>query len=354
MKVTNMLGYKIFKENKDDITMYRIIKIKQYHDGSEPKEITVKDLYTDEVKVVKLEELKDFIPLQPDGYITFNQVHIHDQNEILKDVVITASKILNLKIGDNLPYAICRQSITDIFYNLICQSEENMIVGLSCNQDTCPSNFDFRQLLACDGVDKTQYVNYYRTDTLKDVMPMIKTHGLNEVMEKNYMKHIKASGNTMAAFKNEDKGWCKDIDTLMRENNFQADIDQMLGITAVGFNLGDCIVKKPLPGKEGEEYDSIKDDLKAWLSQIFRVNINTISIVKYGYDIDLADFNNARYFLLRDNTDTLYLLVYTIDADELEIDLINKANELDISTKYILEFNKNKYKRYNKDNDNQD
>lgn len=354
MRIGSMLGYKIFKEDKDSLKIYRITKIKKYKDGAEPSSITIKDLDTDEEKIVRLEDIKDYVPLEPDGYLTFNQVYIVDNGEVLNDVVITASKILNLKIGDTLPYAVCRQSITDIFYNLICKNENDMIVGLAVNQDDCPTNFDFRQMLACDGVDKSQYVNYYRMDTLEDVMPMIKTHGLNEIMEKNYMKHIKASKNSAAAFKKEDRGWCKDIETLMKENNFQSDIDQMLGITAVGFNLEECIVKKPLPGKEGEEYDSVRDDLKNWLSQIFRVNINTISIVKYGYDIDLADFKNARYFILRDNTKTLYLLVYTIDKDELEIDLINKANELDISDKYILDFYKNKYKRYNKDNNNQD
>ena len=354
MKINNMLGYKIFKETKDKIIMYRITKIKNYKDGTEPLSITVKDLDTNEEKIVRIEELKDFIPLQPDGYLTFNQVHIVDGGDILNDVVITASKILNLKIGDTVPYAVCRQSCTDIFYNLICKSENDMIVGLSVNQDDCPTNFDFQQILACDGVDKTQYVNYYRTDTLEDVMPMIKTHGLNEVMEKNYMAHIKASKNTSAAFKKEDRGWCKDIETLMKENNFQADVDQMLGITAVGFDISESIIRKPLPGKDDMEYETVTDDLKAWLSQIFRININNISIVKYGYDIDLADFNNARYFLLRDNTKTLYLLVYTIDRDELEIDLLNKAKELDISSKYILEFYDNKYKRYNKDNSNQD
>ena len=326
MKINNMLGYKIFKEDKDGIIIYRITKIKDYKDGSEPTSITVKNLDTEEEKIVKLEELQDFVPLEPDGYLTFNQVHIVDNGEVLNDVVITASKILNLKIGDTLPYAICRQSITDIFYNLICKTENDMIVGLSCNQDTCPTNFDFRNLLACDGVDKTQYVNYYRMDTLEDVMPMIKTHGMNQIMEKNFMKHIKASKNAEAAFKKEDKGWCKDIETLMKENNFQADIDQMLGITAVDFNLADCIEKKPLPGKDGEEYDSIRDDLKLWLSNIFGVNINTISIIKYDYDIDIVDFKNSRYFILRDNTKTLYLLVYTIDKDELVMDLVNKAN----------------------------
>ena len=353
MRVENMLGYKIFKETEDGLIMYRIIKVKQYQNGGSPATITIKDLDSGEEKIVRVDELKDFTPLEPDAYLTFNKVHIINDGKVLNDVVITASKILNLKIGDTVPYAVCRQSCTDIFYNLICKNEDDMIVGLSVNQDDCPTNFDFRQILACDGVDKSQYVNYYRLDTLEDVMPMIKTHGLNEVMEKNYMEHIKASKNTAAAFKKEDRGWCKDIETLMKENSFQSDIDQMLGITAVGFDMSECIVKKPLPGNPDEEYESIKDDLKEWFKKIFRVNINNISIVKYGYDIDLADFNNSRYFLIRDNKNILYLLVYTIDDNELEIDMINKYNEPDISTKYLLNFY-NKYNRYNKDNNNQE
>ena len=179
-------------------------------------------------------------------------------------------------------------------------------------------------------------------------MPMIKTHNLNETLEKLYNEHIKYSKNTSAIFKKEDKGWCKDIDTLMKENNFQYDIDQMLGINAVDFNIKDYIITAPLPGKEDEEYETITDDLKSWLCSIRNENINNISIVKYGYDIDLADFKNSRYFLLRDNTKTLYMLVYTIDRDELEIDLINKANELDLSSKFRLEFY-NKYNRNNND-----
>lgn len=354
MKINNMLGYKIFKETEDKLIIYRITKIKQYKDGAEPYQITVKDLDTNEEKIVRIEELKGFTPLQPDGYLTFNQVHIIDNGEVINDVVITASKILNLKIGDNVPYAICRQSCTDIFYNLICKTEDDMIVGLSINQDTCPSNFDFRQILACDGVDKSQYVNYYRTDTIEDVLPMIKTHGMNEIMEKNYLKHIKISNNVSAMFKKEDKGWCRDIETLMEENNFQADIDQMLGITAIAFNLSDYTIKKPLPGKEDQEYETLNKDLKLWLSKLYNININNISVVKFGYDIDLADFNNARYFLIRDNTKTLYLLVYTIDQDELEIDLINEANKPDITLKFALDFYKSKYTKYNKDNDHND
>lgn len=336
MKVENMLGYKIFKETEDGLKMYRIIRL-----NGAPKTMRIKDLDSGEESVVNVEDMRDYTPLTPDGYITFNKVHILNNNEILHDVVITASKILNLKVGDTVPYAVCRQSCTDIFYNLLCKNESDMIVGLSVNQDDCPTNFDFREILACDGVDKSQYVNYYRMDTLEDVIPMIKTKELNAVMNENFMKHVKATGDSKIAFKNEDRGWCKDIDILMKENNFQADIDQMLGITAVNFKIEDYIV-------EDNNNQTFTDDLIAWLRSIFRININRIGVVEYGYDVDLAEFNNARYFLLRDNTKKLYLCVYTVDKDELEIDLINKANELDISTKFILDFY-NKYNRYNND-----
>ena len=353
MRIENMLGYKIFKETEDDLIIYRIIKVKTYPNGGSPATVTVKNLDTDEIKIVRVDELSDYTPLTPDAYLTFNTVHLNEGGKILNDVVITASKILNLKVGDTVPYAICRQSCTDIFYNIMCNSENDMIVGISINQDDCPTNFDFREFLACDGVDKSQYVNYYRMDTLEDVMPMIKLHGLNQVMEKNYMEHVKASKNTAAAFKKEDRGWCKDVETLMKENNFQSDVDQMLGITAVSFDMKDYIIKKPLPGKPEEEYESVTDELRDWFKKLHRININNINIVKFDYDIDIVDFKNSRYFLIRDNTKTLYLLVYTIDNEELEVDLVNKSNELDISTKFMIEFY-NKYKRYNKDNDNQD
>ena len=346
MKVENMLGYKIYKETEDGIKMYRIIRVK-----GAPKTMRIKDLDTGEESVVDPKDMSDYIPLSPDGYLTFNKVFIDNNGKRLYDVVITASKILNLKIGDTLPYAICRQSCTDIFYNLLCKDESDMIVGLSVSQDSCPTNFDFREMLACSGIEKSQYVNYYRLDTLEDIMPMIKTGDLNKVMEANYLAHVKATGDSKLAFKNEDKGWCKDIITLMRENNFQSDIDQMLGITGVNFKISDYIVT--FKDSNDKELETFTPDLINWLKELHRVNINRLSVVEFGHDIDLADFKNTNYFLLRDNTKKVYLCVYTVDNDEFEIDLVNKAKELDISDKFILDFYK-KYNRYNKDNNDQE
>lgn len=343
MKVENMIGYKIFKSENDELIIYRIIDV---HHVNKELFIKVKNLDTDEEKDVKMDELEGYTPLQPDAYITFNIVYIMNEGKKLEDIIITASKVLNLKIGDTTPFAICRQSITDIFYNMMAKNENDIIVGLSINQEDCPSNFDFRNFLACDGIDYSENVYYYRTDTIKDILPMININKYNKIMRKNFTDHLKATKNTNALFKKEDRGWCVDIETLIKENNFQSDIDQMLGITAVDFDISKCIEEKILPGTDDKTYESVTDSFKFWLSKLHRININTISIVEFGYDIDLVDFKNSRYFLLRDNTGKLYLLVYTIDRDELEFDLVNKYNKASDIDKYVLDFY-NKYNKYN-------
>ena len=346
MNINNMIGYKIFKEEDDKLILYRIIKIKKSETSNQTISIKVKDLNSNEIKKLKLDDIKGFTPLEPDGYITFNCVNINTDNEIVKDVIVTASKFLNLKIGDTLPYAICRQSITDIFYNLLCKDEGDMIVGLSVNQDDCPSNFDFPILLSCDGIDFSESIHYYRTDTIEDdILPIISIYKYNEILFENFKKHIAASNDKSGAFRKQDKGWCKDLNTLLLENTFQSDVDQMLGITAVKFKIEDELIEQEL--SNGEKYFSFNDTTREWLSSIFKINIKKTTVIEYDYDVDTVEFKNTRYLLLRDNTKKLYLVVYTLDKEELEIDLIDKANESDFSTKYRLDFY-NKYNQYNK------
>ena len=344
MKIENMLGYKIFKEDNDELTMYRIIKMRKPVSGGSPSEVTVIDEFTKEEKKVRVEDLKGFTPLEPDAYLTFNAVHVLTGDKPALDVVVTGSKLLNLKIGDTLPYVICRQSVTDIFYNLICTQESDMIAGISINQDTCPTNFHFENFLACDGIDKSEYFNYYRTDTVEDILPYIKTNRFNEILNKNYMEHCKFKKDTSLAFKKQDGGWCKDLETLLKENAFQSDIDQMLGIIAVDFDLKDYIVNKPLISGKGE-YESLNEELSIWLGATCRVVINDTTVIKYDYDIDLSDFNNTRYVIIRDKNKDVYVIAYTTGDQKLLQDLEEKAQQLDLSDKFRLEF----YNKYNKD-----
>lgn len=353
-KIQNCVGYKLFKVLEDgSIDLLRIMHVRKYSDGGAPSEITVRDENTKEVKKVRVDSLSDYTPLEPDGYLTFNIISIKDREtngkdtKVYKDVVVTASKFLNIKIGDTFPFAICRQSITDIFYNLLSQDENDMMVGLAVNQNDCPANFDFKIMLAADSILHTESVNFYRNDLLETIInDFVKVNKFDEVLDNLFKEHAKATGDPKVNMKKTDKGWCRSLKSLLHENNFQHDINEMLGITDVEFEIAPLLVEAELPGKEGETYQTCIGDLKLWLSSIYEVAIQDITFLEWGHDINLADFNDARYFLLRDSKDKLYLTVYTVAGEYHKIDLEAAYENKDFSTQFRLNF----YNKYNQSN----
>lgn len=345
MKLHTKIGYKFFKILDDDsVEVIRLAYARKYKKGA-PSEVKI--INSDGVyEKIRVEKLKEYTPLEPDGYCTFNIATLVDGNKkIHKDVIVTASKFLNLKIGDTMPYAVCRQNITDVFHNLVCTNDNDMMVGLSINQDTCPANFDFRTMMVCNNIEYTNVVNFYRNDNLSDIISLIKESKFDEVLADCYSKHVKATGDPSLNFKRHHKGWCKDLITLLNQNNFESDIDQMLGITTVDFDIDEYIVKS-------DDKDSVTDDLKLWLSSIYKAAINSTLILEYDHDINLADFNNVRYTLIRSTiTNKLYVFVYTVDGEYFESELQKKAEETDFSTKFRINFY-NKYNGINKSNSN--
>ena len=124
-----------------------------------------------------------------------------------------------------------------------------------------------------------------------------------------------------------------------------ADINEMLGIVQVDFKLSDyeTTVSKKDNNGNNIEYKIARDDLRLWLSSIYNMNISEIAILEFDHDINLADFNDTRYLLIRDITNTLYIAVYTIDGEFYEKDLEEKSKELDFSSKFKLSFETSKY-----------
>lgn len=346
MKAKNILGFKLFKEDQDGIHMIRIVKVKE-SSQDEFSTLTIKDYDTDELSKVKIKDLEGYTPLEPDAVLTASVVNLHDNNgELVKDVVVTANKYIYLKVKA-LPYAVCRQNVIDVFNELFLTSEENNIVGLSINKDNCPAGFDFQIMFAADEIEKHVFVNFYRTDTLEDIIEMVPLHSFNEVLFELYQEHCNYKKDPKAFMAHEDDGWCDNLELLLKVNNFQYDLDQMLGITPLDFDIEPYIIYKPIPGNESEEYGCLREDIKAWLSSIYKININEANIIEYDHDINLADYNNSAYFLFRDINNKVYLVVYTVDGEYLESDLEAKEKELDFSTKFKIKF----YNKYNNSND---
>lgn len=347
MKLFAMVGYKLFKECENGhIHMIRITNVRRpfkiTESSKEPSEITIYDYDTKETKKVRVDSLKEYSPLEPDGILTFNIVNIVDPNTntINKDVMVTATKYLNIKFGlSKLPFAVCRQSVTDIFNNLVVKdAEKDMLVGLSVSESTCPPNFDFRIMLSCSDIVFSEMVNIYRNDILDDIYPLIRLNKYNGVLEKLYRIHCENTDDKRCLLLDEHKGWCKNLKLLLKQNNFQFDINEMLGITGVDFEIAPYLESRVIPGKKDETYMIAGEELHDWLCKTYKLNITEAAVLEFDHDINLADFNNSRYFLFRDNKNKLYLFVYVIGKEKFEADLEAKYNEMDFSTKFRLAY----------------
>ena len=125
----------------------------------------------------------------------------------------------------------------------------------------------------------------------------------------------------------------------------------MLGITDLDFDITPYITEKQTQDKSGNSISIpiLKDDMRYWLSSIYKINIKEVDILEFDHDIDLAQFKYSRYFIFRDNTKKMYLAIYTIEGEYLESDLEIKSIEMDFSTKFKINF----YNKYNQINNAQ-
>lgn len=352
-KVMNKyLGHKFYKQNEDDtFEIIRIIKLGEFND-----KVIIRNEETGNTKTVTFASLKGYTPLKPTGLVTFSTVKVYDKGEkppFPNDVVICLYRMIDIQLDQNVPpFAVCRQSITDIFYNLLADKEDHGIVGLSVTRDDCPTNFDYRIMAACDEICHYEMVNLYIDDTLDNILECIDTNIYDSVLFRNFSVHMKLK-NPMwmeQTFKKtkeitSDSGWCSDLKSLLLDNNFITDMNTMRNITELDFDISEDFISEHVKLQNNDEYDrvSVSEECMKYLSYVFKVNMKTTMVIEYNYDIDLADFNHSNYILLRDKTQKLYIVVYTVDGEYIEKDLEDKSNKMDFSDRYRLDF----YNKFN-------
>ena len=274
----------------------------------------------------------------------FNRVGIYSDRKNGKDlnldVIVSLFRILDIKVDINEPFAICRQNITDFFYSIISNEIDHGYVGVSATRENIPSEIDYGILASCDELYQTDIVHFYFDDTIEDVLNCIDSTDYDKALEENYIIHKKAinpfyiiDGDNNKS----DKGWCRDLYTLLKENNFNNDMDTMRNITSLAFDL-----KEFLDEVEDGVY-KLNDFMLKYFNSIFSISANSTMVVEYFYDIDFADFANSNYILLRDSNNSTYVVVYTTNGEYLEVDIESEINKLGIGDKIRLDY----YNKYN-------
>ena len=280
------LGYKFFKskEDSEEIDLVRVIRI------FDEKKISVEDLDTGETKFITFDDLAGYTPLEPTGFITIAKVGMQDdkiKSLMNYDVIVSLYRLLDVKLNLNEPYAICRQSVNDFFYTMIAPNPEVEYAGVCCSRENCPSNIPYYMMAACDEVFNFTMVHFYLTDTIKDILKMVDTTLYDKVLEKLYVEHMKSINPLYTVEKDKrtsHNGWCRKLETLLVENNFQTDMDTMRNVSSVDFDVTEYVDIKDENGLE-VMYGNI--ELHDFISNTFRLNIkDKLIVVKFDVDID--------------------------------------------------------------------
>lgn len=332
-KIKKYLGCKFYKIREDEsISMIRIIRISDFNNM-----VTYKDLDTKEEKKVNIKELQGYTELEPIGIVSFAIAGMYDEEHHLNnDVIVAAYRILDLKMDINAPFCICRQSINDFFASVMYPDKN--IVGVSVTRDNCPAEIDYRLMVSANTISDYVMTNIYYEDTIDDILDCINTKKYDSILAGLQQQYIDDFGIVNRDHKASINGWCKDLKTLLIDNNFESDIDEMRDIQAVDFNIEDHLIDNdtttPSKGFDKEALEFFR--------VTFKVPAVSTVAVPYKHDIDLADFNNTNYIKMRDNTNTLYIVVYKNEGQYLEKELEDWNNRKTISDQIKLAFY-NKY-----------
>ena len=117
-----LLGSIFYKFNDED--KLEQIRVKQIKNRDL---YVIEDLDSNETKKFTYEDFTDYKLLKADGCIGFNIVSLNDG---LRDVIVTYHRASDVENGDTIPFAVCRQSVSDVYTNL---TNKNKLIHYKLN-----------------------------------------------------------------------------------------------------------------------------------------------------------------------------------------------------------------------------
>ena len=227
------IGSKFFryidKDNEQVLELIRILKADPIKD-----KIRYFDMHTGKANTIDYKTLIDnYSELSPDGSIIFAVASVGNAND-----VIVALKDYANKSKNELPYAVCRQSIHDFFQDFNKEDFRRISVGISVSQDTCPSNIHFGQVLTCDASKEIyqKHVMIYLDDTLDDILKLVRSTKYDNALKK--LKTMAYQEARQEGFnENNIIGYCESLRDLLESNTFMYDFRKCFNIVEVPFHI---------------------------------------------------------------------------------------------------------------------
>lgn len=244
-----------------------------------------------------------FVKLTPDGYIDFSIVEL---SKHVKDVMVVILRDEDIRTKKETPYAVCRQSCLDLFAKQT-SPEDVDYSGISISVDTCPAGVDIKNFFACEKILYSEMISYYICDSLSDIINMLKdVSKFNDVLEELFQSHVDYICNRnrflAATYDNRDNvdGYYRNINDLLKWNNFQYDLFQAFKIIPTTFSKDELVTS----------IGTLTDDAKLVIGQLISKNINKTLVISYERDIDLSKVHRS-YCLVADKDNNIYVVAYS-------------------------------------------
>lgn len=322
--------YYTYNEEKEDFDMYRIVSIQ----NKETVSCIVNGDWGNRKKFKLIELRENFTQLLSNAILTVSKVVVATKGKTpIYDIVVMVYKRDNTDTKFSLPNILCRQSISDIFYQPFCNAEENPMVGFSVTNDTLPAEYEMGDLIWMDEVIESSVINLYKTDTLESIYALV-GNKYDSVLRELLSAHVKSKTSqevwnyTKKHLPDNLHGYCKDLMTLLKVNNFMYDFYQMFGIINVTFKVD------YLKGRTNSL--SLPNEQREALQEIYQINMAKTMVVPFDFSIDLSEVT-VPYVLVMDSTGSLYFIAYTRSEHEYvkQIDTTVVENAMTINQKIL-------------------
>ena len=208
--------------------------------------------------------------------------------------VIVALKNLRTNVG-NLPDVVCRQGIYDVFSHITNKEENNIYVGISMSQETCPADINFQDTLACTSKkdDSELPIFVYLDDSLDEILSLFSSKKYDDAIKecslslKGSIEGKNIIGTTMS------------LRELLEHNNFMYDFRKCFKIMEIPFHID-------------AESEQLSNENILYMEKEMQKNIMETYIIEYSREIDLKSIKRDYVLVVStaDQFDKVYICGY--------------------------------------------
>ena len=287
-------GTKYFRFESEDETP-EVVRVRKYDE--EDDRVIYQNDKKERFSLSSEAFTKKYRALKADGMMMFTIVELEDD---LNDVIVSVNKI---PCEDNIPFAICRQSIYDFFTNdsngKVYDNNNAMYVGVSVSKETCPANIQYEQLLICNEVKYNNPVVVYVDDTLDSILSLFRTKKYDDTLRIHKQTQIpKFSGMAI--------GYAESLKQLLEINNFMYDFRKCFGVVDLPLAIGDA--------------ETLDIGNTEYLEREVKKNIMNTYVMKYSREINFDKM--ARDYVLATSSAEKYENLYIVAYDATNTDYV--------------------------------